>query len=97
MKIGIHLSSYTKDWSDDGLGFISHAAQTGYQAVELPLMFPECYDVWRAKRLLKEYHMECTCGTGVNAEKVHPNRGRAGGRLPGRSFVYSMGNEKAES
>ena len=67
MKIGIHLSSYTKDWSDDGLGFISHAAQTGYQAVELPLMFPECYDVWRAKRLLKEYHMECTCGTGVNA------------------------------
>lgn len=67
MKIGIHLSSYTRDWSDDGLGFVRHAAETGYQAVELPLMFPDCYDVGKAKRLLREYHMDCTCGTGVNA------------------------------
>ena len=49
MKIGIHLSSYTRDWSDDGLGFVRHAAETGYQAVELPLMFPDCYDVGKAK------------------------------------------------
>lgn len=66
MKLGIHLSSYTADWNDCGFAYIPHAARVGYEAVELPLMYPEDYDTRQAKKLLKEYHLSCTCGTGMN-------------------------------
>ncbi|MEG1947154.1 MAG: sugar phosphate isomerase/epimerase family protein [Lachnospiraceae bacterium] len=66
MELGIHLSSYTKNWKDCGFGYMEHAARTGYTAVELPLMNPDTYDTAKAKELLKKYHLNCTCGTGVN-------------------------------
>lgn len=69
MKIGIHLSSYTSQWDDPGLDYVAHAARTGYAGVELPLMHPESYDRQHAKDVLKEYGMQCTCGTGVNTEE----------------------------
>ncbi len=72
MKLGIHLSSYTADWKDCGFDYIPHAVKTGYQAVEFPLMYPEDYDKKRAKKLLKEYHISCTCGTGMN-EREDPS------------------------
>lgn len=72
MKLGIHLSSYTADWNDCGFAYIPHAARTGYTAVEFPLMYPEDYDGKKAKELLKEYHLSCTCGTGMN-EKEDPS------------------------
>lgn len=66
MKIGIHLSSYMGSWDESALDYIPHAAHTGYKAVELPLMIPDQYDCKKTKNLLREYEMECTCGTGVN-------------------------------
>ncbi len=66
MKLGIHLSSYTGDWADCGFDYIPHAARTGYTAVEFPLMAPMDYDYRKAKKLLRQYNLSCTCGTGVN-------------------------------
>lgn len=66
MKLGIHLSSYTGSWEDCGFDYIPHAAQTGYQAVEIPLMNPQEYDWRKAGQLLRQYHLSCVCGTGVN-------------------------------
>lgn len=82
MKLGIHLSSYTEQWNDTGLEYIPHAAKTGYQGVELPLMEPYSYDVGRAKTLLKEYGLSCTCGTGVNV-KEDPSSSDSGIRKKG--------------
>lgn len=68
MKLGIHLSSYTEIWEDTGLDYIAHAAQAGYDGVELPLMFPDSYDTQRAKSLLRQYGLQCSCGTGANPD-----------------------------
>jgi len=69
MKFGIHLSTYTKTWAEDVFQYVSRSKQLGYDGVEFPLMDPDSFDVDKAKRLLKENQLECTCGTGLN-----PNR-----------------------
>lgn len=66
MKLGIHLSTFTPQWSDDPLEFIPFAAQVGYEMVEIPLMMPDQFDCRRASELLGRYHLSCTCGTGMN-------------------------------
>lgn len=66
MKLGIHLSSFTPKWEDDVLPLVAIAGNMGYQAVEFPLMFPNEFDYKEAGKLLKQYNMTCTCGTGLN-------------------------------
>ena len=66
MKLGIHLSTFTPGWGDDVLPFIDTAAQIGYDAVEIPLMYPDAFDAAGARQRLREHHLACTCGTGLN-------------------------------
>lgn len=71
MKLGIHLSTFTPAWEDDVLPFVKTAADIGYRAVEFPLMFPDQFDYKMAGKLLRQYGLSCTCGTGMNmAEDV---------------------------
>jgi D-psicose/D-tagatose/L-ribulose 3-epimerase len=69
MKFGIHLSTFTPSWDDDALAFIPTVANIGYRMVEIPLMFPNTFDVRMAKEQLRKYHLTCTCGTGLNARE----------------------------
>lgn len=69
MKFGIHLSTYTKTWSEDVFQYIEPSKAYGYDGVEFPLMDPEYFDVKKAKKLLKDYDMQCTCGTGLNSNR----------------------------
>ncbi|MBY2476711.1 sugar phosphate isomerase/epimerase [Clostridioides difficile] len=69
MKFGIHLSTYTKSWSDDIFQFLEKSKEYGYDGVEFPLMDPINFDVKKANALLEKYNMECTCGTSLNTTK----------------------------
>ncbi|GAA0178961.1 sugar phosphate isomerase/epimerase [Clostridium sediminicola] len=66
MKFGIHLSTFTKEWSEDVFKYLTLVKNYGYDGVEFPLMAPEEFDVKKAKKLLKENGLICTCGTGLN-------------------------------
>lgn len=69
MKFGIHLSTFTKEWSEDVLQYVPAVKEYGYDGVELPLMSPDEFDLTKVKKLLNQYKLQCTCGTGMN-----PNR-----------------------
>lgn len=69
MKYGIHLSTYTKSWSDDVLKYINISRELGYHGVEFPLMDPKSFQVIKAKKLLIENELTCTCGTGMNLNR----------------------------
>lgn len=66
MKFGIHLSTFTKEWSEDVLQYVPAVKEYGYDGVELPLMSPDEFDLERVKKLLDQYKLQCTCGTGMN-------------------------------
>lgn len=66
MKFGIHLSTFTKEWSEDVLQYVPAVKEYGYDGVELPLMSPDEFDLERVKKLLNQYKLQCTCGTGMN-------------------------------
>lgn len=69
MKYSIHLSTYTKSWSEDVLQYINISKKLGYDGVEFPLMDPEKFLVSKAKKLLVDNGLECTCGTGMNLNR----------------------------
>lgn len=69
MKYGIHLSTYTKKWSEDVFQYMSVSKNLGYDGVEFPLMDPKSFNTKKAKQLLKENELECTCGTGLNPDR----------------------------
>lgn len=66
MKYGIHLSTYTKKWSEDVFQYIPVTKELEYDGVEFPLMDPDNFDAARARKMLFEYDLSCTCGTGLN-------------------------------
>lgn len=69
MKYGIHLSTFTKDWSEDVFGFIPKVYNYGYDGVEFPLMSPMDFDTKKARKMLSTYKLSCTCGTSMNLER----------------------------
>lgn len=69
MKFGIHLSTLTNEWDQDVFGYIRKMKEYGYDGVEFPLMDPDDFRVDEAKKLLRDYSMECTCGTGMNLQR----------------------------
>ncbi|MFD3157863.1 sugar phosphate isomerase/epimerase family protein [Haloimpatiens sp. FM7330] len=66
MKLGIHLSTFTTSWEEDVLRYVKIASDIGYEGVEIPLVDPFEFQVKKAKKLLKENNLMCTCGTGLN-------------------------------
>ena len=63
--IGIHVSLWTPEWSDDFVPFISKAADLGFDAVEIPLMDPDAVPVGRIKKALAASGLSVYCGTGL--------------------------------
>lgn len=68
MKIGVHLSIFTRKWDEDIFQYIPLAKEIGYDGVEFPLLNPLTFDYRRAKELLRENNLQCTCGTGLSNE-----------------------------
>lgn len=68
MKFGIHLSTFTKEWSEDVFKYIPIVKEYGYDGVEYPIISPKDFKVKKAKILLKENKLLCTCGTGLNVQ-----------------------------
>ena len=66
MKYGIHLSTFTRSWEEDIFKYVKKVREIGYDSVEFPLMDSETFDVIKAKKMLKEYNLMSTCGTGMN-------------------------------
>lgn len=66
MKIGIHLSTYTKTWSENVIPYLKPTAEIGYEGVEFPLGDPFSFDYKGAKEALKIWKLACTCGIGLN-------------------------------
>lgn len=62
MKYGIHLSTYTQNWNDIDQ-YIKISKDLGYDGVEIPLMDPTNFQVNKYQQYLKEYQLDCTCGT----------------------------------
>lgn len=65
MKLGIHLSTFTKSWSEDITPYIKRAKEIGYDGVEIPLMEIENINVNKIRGELEKYSMESVCGTGL--------------------------------
>lgn len=76
MKIGVHLSSFTKDWQEPLVPCIRKAGELKFDGVEIPLPDPFCTKTREIKKVLKEQNLLCTCGTGLNlkADISSPDR-----------------------
>jgi len=63
--IGIHLSYWQRQWSDDLVPLIARARQAGFDGAEFPLLSPATMDFPRLRAALDEQGMHATCGTGL--------------------------------
>lgn len=64
--IGIHVSLWTPQWTDDIVDHIHTAHHLGFGAVELPIMDPASFPLERCQRALSETGLTVHCGTGLN-------------------------------
>ena len=66
MKLGVHLSTFMKQWQEPPGPWIRRAAQLGYDGVEIPL--PDPFEVKKeeVQKALNASGILCTCGTGLN-------------------------------
>lgn len=67
MKIGIHLSLWTSNWTDVFLEYIDLAATLGFDLIELPLMDPKSLPISEIKERLEDNNLAVFCGTGLSA------------------------------
>jgi D-psicose/D-tagatose/L-ribulose 3-epimerase len=64
--IGIHVSLWTPQWTDDIVEHIHTAARIGFNSVELPIMDSEIFPTERCLHAVSEHNMQVYCGTGLN-------------------------------
>lgn len=76
VKLGIHLSTFTREWNDDIFEHMGTVESLGYDGVEIPLISPFGFDVAKGGRSLKAHKLQATCGTGlgVNTDITSPDR-----------------------
>jgi D-psicose/D-tagatose/L-ribulose 3-epimerase len=74
-KIGIHLSYWQEEWSDDLLPLIKKAHQAGFEVAEFPLLFPTTLDYPSLRSQLDDLGMSASCGTGLGESNdiTHPD------------------------
>ena len=74
--IGIHLSYWQEQWSDNLLPLIGKAKQAGFDIAEFPLLMPDKLDYASLKGELDRLGMKATCSTGIGPETdiTSPNR-----------------------
>lgn len=67
MDIGIHVSLWTKEWTESFLDYIDLAARLGFSSVEIPLMDPDNLQIDEIKDRLQRTGLDVYCGTGLGA------------------------------
>ncbi|MBI9106684.1 MAG: sugar phosphate isomerase/epimerase [Spirochaetales bacterium] len=65
MDIGIHVSLWTKEWTDPYLDYIDLAAELGFTSVEIPLMDPASLPIGEIKERIERTGLGVYCGTGL--------------------------------
>lgn len=65
-RIGIHVSLWTRSWTDEFLAHITTAIRLGFDAVEIPLMDPSTVPVKAIRALCEDRGLPVYCGTGLN-------------------------------
>ncbi|PKO16302.1 MAG: hypothetical protein CVU39_08030 [Chloroflexi bacterium HGW-Chloroflexi-10] len=65
-RLGIHLSYWQENWSDDLYPLISRAFRAGFNIAEFPLLAPAALDYPNLRSVLDSYGMTASCGTGLN-------------------------------
>jgi len=68
LKIGVHLSTYTKNWNDDVFKYLEISKKIGYDGVEIPLVDPFNFDIKKFKEELTRLNLEVSCGTGLSID-----------------------------
>lgn len=68
MKFAIHLSTYTKSYSEDLIPLVKRSYEIGYDAVEIPVLSPLCFDTKELKAAADYYNMDILCSTGLSPE-----------------------------
>lgn len=63
--ISIHLSYWTRNWSDDLAAPVERAAACGFSGIDIPLLNPGEFQLQKMKEALKRYNLCATCGTGL--------------------------------
>jgi D-psicose/D-tagatose/L-ribulose 3-epimerase len=72
--IGIHLSFWQTQWSDDLLPLIGKAKKAGFEIAEFPLLDPKNLDYQSLKKELDRLDMGASCSTGLGPDTdiTHP-------------------------
>ncbi len=64
--VGIHLSYWQTNWSDDLIPLMRRVRQAGFEGAELPLLAPTEMDFRALRQALDREGLRATCGTGLN-------------------------------
>lgn len=74
-EIGIHLSFWQVQWSDDLLPLIGKAKEAGFKVAEFPMLMPFDLDYPALKGELDRLGMKASCGTGLGPDTdiTHPD------------------------
>jgi len=65
MDIGIHVSLWTREWTEPYLDYIDLASDLGFNSVEIPLMDPDTLPLDAIKERLERTGLAVRCGTGL--------------------------------
>ena len=73
--VGIHLSYWTRQWSDDVLPLIRKARESGFDIAELPLISPSTMDFTALKKEADQQGIRLSCCTGLppDCDISHPD------------------------
>lgn len=75
LPIGIHLSYWQEQWSDDLFPLIDKAKTAGFDVAEFPLLTPHSLDYSTLRGKLDSTGMLASCGTGLSPQTdiTHPD------------------------
>lgn len=65
---GVHVSLWTRNWSDDYVPFFAKAAELGFGAVEVPLLDPRNTDTTIIQSEANRHGLKVYCGTGLGPD-----------------------------
>lgn len=68
MKFAIHLSTFTKSYSEELIPFVRRAAEIGYDAVELPVLADLSFDPKELKKVADACGVDILCSTGLSPD-----------------------------
>lgn len=65
MKLGVHMSMFCKNWTDDTTISLKHVKKIGYDGVEISLFGVEKQSLYHAFDVAHQLGLVVSCGTGL--------------------------------